>query len=133
MIFTIQFVDVENFYSRQYVNINRKTVKNICASDRRITASKEREQKMLRGINRQVIEISETDCEYFERVMFFVKPECASVSEGKLRERANAIAGKADKPPMTKIVRSRLRMAASLIAAAGAGAGLTAVVTAVFN
>ncbi|MBQ8027622.1 MAG: hypothetical protein IJ261_05845, partial [Clostridia bacterium] len=85
---------------------------------------------MLRGVNRQVIEISETDCEYFERVMFFVKPECANVSEGKLRERASVIAGKADKPTMTKIIRRRAIMVASIIAAAGAGAGIMAFVKA---
>ncbi len=85
---------------------------------------------MLKGINRQVIEISETDCEYFERVLFFVKPECVNVSEGKLRERANVIAGKNDRPPMTRIVRNKIRTAVSLIAAAGAGAGVMALVTA---
>ena len=89
--------------------------------------------KMLRGVNRQVIEISETDCEYFERVMFFVKPECAGVSEGRLRERANAIAGKADKPPMTKLMHSRLWFSVAMAVAAGLGAGLTAVITAVLS
>ena len=39
---------------------------------------------MIKGVNRQVIEISETDCEYFERVMFFVKPEFVNVSEGTI-------------------------------------------------
>ena len=97
------------------------------------TASKEREQEMLRGVNRQVIEISETDCEYFERVLFFVKPECVNVSEGRLKERANAIAGKADRPPMTKVVRNKIRAAAYLAGAAVAGAGITAVVTAFFR
>ena len=86
--------------------------------------------KMIKGVNRQVIEISETDCEYFERVMFFVKPEFVNVSEGKLRERANVIAGKNDRPPMMKIVRNRIWTAVSLLAAAGAGAGVTALVTA---
>lgn len=85
---------------------------------------------MIKGVNRQVIEISETDCEYFERVMFFVKPEFVNVSEGKLRERANVIAGKNDRPPMMKIVRNRIWTAVSLFAAAGAGAGVTALVTA---
>jgi len=89
--------------------------------------------KMLRGVNRQVIEISETDCEYFERVLFFVKPECVNVSEGRLRERANAIAGKTDKPPMTRAVRSKIRTVAYMAAAAGAGAGVTALVTAFFH
>ena len=88
---------------------------------------------MLRGVNRQVIEISETDCEYFERVMFFVKPECASVSEGRLRERANAMAGKADKPPMTRVIHNRIAYAVSVAVAAGAGAGLMAVITAVIR
>ena len=88
---------------------------------------------MIRGVNRQVIEISEADCEYFERVLFFVKPECVSVSEGRLRERANAIAGKADRPPMTRMVRSKIRMVAYMVAAAGAGAGITALVTALFH
>jgi len=88
---------------------------------------------MLRGVNRQVIEISETDCEYFERVLFFVKPECVNVSEGRLKERANAIAGKADRPPMTKVVRNKIRTAAYLAGAAVAGAGFTAVVAAFFR
>ncbi len=84
---------------------------------------------MIKGVNRQVIEISETDCEYFERVMFFVKPECVNVSEGKLRERANIIAGKNDRPPVTKIVRNRIWTVASLALATIAGAGITALLT----
>ncbi len=88
---------------------------------------------MLRGTNRQVIEILQPDCEYFERVMFFVKPECANISDGKLRERANLIAGAGNRPPVTKIRKSRLFLAAQLAAAAGAGAGLTAIVTALLT
>lgn len=88
---------------------------------------------MLRGVNRQVIEISETDCEYFERVLFFVKPECVCVSEGKLRERANAIAGKTDRPPMTRAVRSKIRTVAYMAAAAGMGAGITAFISTFFH
>ena len=58
---------------------------------------------MIKGINRQVVEVSETDCDYFERILFFVKPEYAGVSEGKIRERAGLIAGTTDKAPPTKI------------------------------
>ena len=43
---------------------------------------------MIKGVNRQVIEITQTKCEYFEKVLFFVKPEYAATSEGTLRERA---------------------------------------------
>ncbi len=84
---------------------------------------------MIKGINRQVIEISETGGEYFEKVMFFVKPECVSVSEGKLRERANAIAEAGGKPPATKVCRSRWVKALWFLAAAACGAAVTAALT----
>ena len=62
---------------------------------------------MIKGINRQVVEVNETDCDYFERILFFVKPEYASISEGKIRERAGIIAGRTDKAPPTKIKSDR--------------------------
>ena len=62
---------------------------------------------MIKGVNRQVVEVNETDCDYFERILFFVKPEYASISEGKIRERAGIIAGRTDKAPPTKIKGDR--------------------------
>ncbi len=63
---------------------------------------------MIRGINRQVVEVKETGSEYFEKIMFFVKPEYASVNEGKIRERASLIAGNLEnQPPATKIKKDR--------------------------
>ena len=63
---------------------------------------------MIKGVNRQVVEVSETDCDYFERILFFVKPEYAGISEGKIRERAGVIAGRTDKAPPTKVKGDRL-------------------------
>ena len=77
---------------------------------------------MIKGVNRQVVELNGADSEYFERILFFVKPECSSVSEGKLRERANLIASQAGSPPASRIARNRLRKAAELALAAAAGA-----------
>lgn len=77
---------------------------------------------MIKGVNRQVVEITQTDCEYFERILFLVKPEFASVSEGKLRERASMMT-KAGKPPATRVHR-RFRNIVSLVAAALVGAGV---------
>ncbi len=73
-----------------------------------------------------MVEVSETECDYFERILFFVKPEYASVSEGKIRERAGIIAGSTDKAPPTKIRRNRLTeiLKFSLVALAGLLAGL---------
>lgn len=57
---------------------------------------------MIKGVNRQVVEVRETGCDYFERIIFFVKPEYAALSEGKIRERASLIAGGTPLPPPTK-------------------------------
>lgn len=57
---------------------------------------------MIKGVNRQVVEVRETDCDYFERIIFFVKPEYSAVSEGKIRERAGIIASGTPLPPATK-------------------------------
>lgn len=67
---------------------------------------------MIKGVNRQVVEVQETDCDCFERILFFVKPEYASLSEGKIRERASLIAGKTSAAPPTKVKRSGLLDAA---------------------
>lgn len=77
---------------------------------------------MIKGVNRQVVEITQTQCEYFERVLFFIKPEYSAVSEGDLRERAGIIAQNAGLPPASRIRRSRLRFALSMSAAACSGA-----------
>ncbi len=76
---------------------------------------------MIKGINRQVVEVRETGSDYFERILFFVRPEYASVSEGKIRERASLIAGKSEKPPVTRRKKEGLRQLAMLIASAVLG------------
>ncbi|MBR3815753.1 MAG: hypothetical protein IKJ27_03385 [Clostridia bacterium] len=62
---------------------------------------------MIKGINRQVVEVRETGSDYFERILFFVKPEYAAVSEGKIRERAGMIADKTARPPVTKVRKEK--------------------------
>lgn len=54
---------------------------------------------MIKGINRQVVEVSDTGSEYFEKIMFFVKPEYISLSEGKIKEYAGKIAATSSAPP----------------------------------
>lgn len=66
---------------------------------------------MIKGINRQVVEVRDTGNECFERILFFVKPEYAFMSEGKIRERAGLAARGAIQPPPTKIKKSRLTQA----------------------
>lgn len=80
---------------------------------------------LLKGVNHQVIEVTKPSCEYFERVIFFIKPEFSSVSEGTLRERASAIAADAGTPPPSKKRRNRLLLATRLLCAAIFGAAVS--------
>lgn len=77
---------------------------------------------MIKGVNRQVVEITQTQCEYFEKVLFFIKPEYSAVSEGDLKERASIIAQSAGVPPAARLKKNRVRLVLSMSAAACAGA-----------
>ena len=79
---------------------------------------------MIKGVNHRVIEVLESDCEFFERVLFFVKPEYSALSEGTLRDRAKAMARSAGAPPPSKIAQSKLLTVAVLLCAAALGAGI---------
>jgi hypothetical protein len=48
---------------------------------------------MLRGINRSIIEINETENQYFERVLIFVRPEFGSFPESYLQKEAAKLVG----------------------------------------
>lgn len=83
---------------------------------------------MIKGVNRQVVEVSDTGSEYFERILFIVKPEYATVSEGKVRERVEQIAHATGSPPPTKAKRRPLISAAKLTAAASVGAAVATLI-----
>lgn len=42
---------------------------------------------MLKGVNRQVIEINETDNKYIEKAIVFVKPEYSNLGESELKNK----------------------------------------------
>ncbi len=84
---------------------------------------------MIKGVNHQVVEVNDTACEYFERIIFFVKPEYSFVSEGKIREKAGKIAGAATLPPKSRVGKRELFADfAKITAALLAGAGITALI-----
>ena len=87
---------------------------------------------MLKGVNHQVVEVTKPSCEYFERVIFFVKPEFSAVSEGTLRERASTIASDAGAPPPSKVKKDKLLQATRLVCAAMVGAAVTILVSRLF-
>jgi len=79
---------------------------------------------MIKGVNHRVIEVTDSGSEYFERVIFFVKPEYSALSEGTLRDRARAVASNASAPPPSKILQAKLLTAGALLASAGLGAAI---------
>ena len=81
---------------------------------------------MIKGVNRQVVEITQTQCEYFEKVLFFIKPEYSAVSEGDLRERATLIAQSEGLPPAVRLRKNKLRAALNMSVAACIGAAVSA-------
>ena len=81
---------------------------------------------MIKGVNRQVVEITQTQCEYFEKVLFFIKPEYSAVSEGDLRERATITAQGGGIPPAVRLRKNKLRAALNMSAAACIGAAVSA-------
>lgn len=86
----------------------------------------------MKGVNHQVVEVTKPTCEYFERVIFFVKPEFSTVCEGTLRERADEIAGKAGSPPPTKLRKNKMVFITKMLCAAVAGAAIAAAVMKLF-
>ena len=85
---------------------------------------------MLKGVNRQVVEIPHPDSAYFERVLFFVKPEFSDAGELKLRGSADALIKSATPPPDVKknmSVKRRLRQVLGFSIAATAGAVTSAI------
>lgn len=86
---------------------------------------------MIKGVNKQIIEITETGSEYFEKMLLVVKPQYSSMNVKKLKKKAGTVAcgisaASPSPPPPPKKKRPFLASAAKLSAAAGAGAALTA-------
>ncbi len=87
---------------------------------------------LIKGVNRQVVEVSQTDSAYFERILFFVKPEYYGLGESKLREKADAALQNRPSPVRSREKKSpkdRLRY----LAAAGGGAACTAALSMVLH
>ncbi len=85
---------------------------------------------MIKGVNKQVVEISETGNEFFEKAIFFVRPEYSGLGEGRLREKAQNAIDRTAMPPKGKHARrkERLKPALWLLGAAAGGGTLTAAV-----
>ena len=83
---------------------------------------------MVKGVNRQVLEILDTGCECFEKALFFVRPEYSHESEGKLKSKAIKSIKNSGGVPKTRKqkIKSKMIFVAELFASAGVGAIISA-------
>ena len=86
---------------------------------------------MIKGVNRQVLEVHDTGVECFEKALFFVKPEYSTMSETTLREKALEAFGENAKVPQTRRGKWKyaLMRIGFMLCAAASGAAITAIVT----
>lgn len=82
---------------------------------------------MLKGVNRQVVDIPQPESAYFERAIFFVKPEYAGMSESRLRAKADEMVKNVCAPPASARTErmSKTAKILRLLISAAAGAGVT--------
>lgn len=81
---------------------------------------------MIKGVNKQVLEVTNTDNPYFERIIFFVKPEYGNEDRAKLKKEAESFAKTAGKPPKSRRSKREICYIVTQCAlCAGAGAAIT--------
>lgn len=85
---------------------------------------------MVKGINRQVLELNDTGSRYFEKAFFFVKPEYSRESESVLRQSALRAVNEGLGVPKSRRqkIKSKAVRLAELLISAGAGAVITALI-----
>lgn len=85
---------------------------------------------MIKGVNRQVLEIHDTGTKYFEKALFFVKPEYSALSEKRLNEKALQALSGAEKLPRTRKakIKTVILKIVYLLCAAGIGACISLLV-----
>jgi hypothetical protein len=81
---------------------------------------------VIKGVNRHVIEVTETENEYYERALLVVKPEYASVERELLEKEARKVLKELGAPSAIRRRNRFLYWAVRLTPAAVAGAGVAA-------
>ncbi len=90
---------------------------------------------MIKGVNRQVVEVSQPDSVYFEKVLFFVKPEFYGLGESKLKSKADALMKDTSLPPETRAKKRKIGKGdvVRFFLSASAGAAVAGFISAVIG
>ena len=84
---------------------------------------------MIKGVNRQIIEVAETGSEYFERAMLFISPGFSDTERHILEREAKKMLRKMEEPSKIKLRRRNWYVVSRMALSALAGAGVAALVT----
>lgn len=88
---------------------------------------------MIKGVNKQILEVTNTENPYFEKIIFFVKPEYKTADRKKLQKEAEALATITQKPPKIKVPKKKiLRIAVGYVLFTGAGFALSFLMNLIF-
>lgn len=82
---------------------------------------------MIKGVNKQILEVTNTDSPYFEKIIFFVRPESQKLDEQKLHSEAVKLSKIKAKPPRQRKTARQL-ISSVVYAVLGVGAGVGAMV-----
>ncbi len=63
---------------------------------------------MMKGVSKQILEVTNTENPYFEKIIFFVKPEHQNTDRKKLQSEAEAVASVTQRPPRLKLSKRRI-------------------------
>lgn len=63
---------------------------------------------MIKGVNKQILEVTNTENPYFEKIIFFVKPEYKNEDRKKLQKEAETLATIAQKPPRVRMSKKKI-------------------------
>lgn len=63
---------------------------------------------MMKGVNKQVLEVTNTENPYFDKIIFFVKPEYKSADRKMLQKQAEALATITQKPPKMRVSKRQI-------------------------
>lgn len=77
---------------------------------------------MIKGVSKQVLEVTNPENPYFEKIVFFVKPQYEDKQRSELEKEAKALVKQAKRPPKTKRTKKeiiRLSLRCGLCALAG--------------
>ncbi len=83
---------------------------------------------MLKGVNRQILEITNPESPYFEKIIFFVRPEGLKADKSDLYSEAEKLSHQSKKPPKTRrTAREKAETLVCIFLGLGAGVALTAI------